>query len=76
MKCDKCNGTTITNEFQILIDKRNNEEKIRTKFCLRCNGTGKLDWIENITGSKTTSKFDDILGHKTTQIKSLKGVWE
>ena len=75
-ECDSCNGTGVTTQFQMLIDRHTKVEKVRTKFCLKCNGTGNLDWIEKITGSKTVTTFNDILQHETTQVKSLEGEWE
>jgi len=42
--CDKCNGVG-------LID--NSAHTVRC--CIKCYGSGKLDWAENITGKKDKS---------------------
>lgn len=44
--CDKCNGrgvNPIKNKFEFPIP------------CNKCQGLGKLDWIENIVGKKSTT---------------------
>ena len=46
--CDKCKGSGISSNKKI--------PKIKY-FCPKCLGFGKLDWIENITGSKNNMFF-------------------
>lgn len=49
--CDKCNGRGLTytpsSKFSITGHMSGDQYK-----CIKCKGTGKLDWIENIVGKK------------------------
>jgi DnaJ-class molecular chaperone len=44
--CPKCKGSGNQADWMHLPDYRVHME------CCHCNGSGKLDWIENITGKK------------------------
>jgi len=44
--CDRCNGVGIVN----------NKEGPGTYYCRKCLGTGKLDWVENVTGKVYNGK--------------------
>lgn len=44
--CPKCNGNTLNN------DPYYDSKDYETWYCDKCNGTGKLDWVENIVGKK------------------------
>jgi len=39
--CNECEGTGFDNKY-----------KWNRRACFKCFGTGKVDWIENITGKK------------------------
>jgi DnaJ-class molecular chaperone len=57
MKCPKCNG-----EGEINIKAK--DKLIYITFylvCNRCNGSGKLDWIDNIIPSIYSVKINSIL---------------
>lgn len=43
--CDKCNGTGCLAELQLRGIVRHDE-------CPKCEGDGKLDWIDNVMGKK------------------------
>ena len=47
--CDKCGGTGRVNNFNPYHPYYSHRRKV---FCPMCQGTGKLDWIENIVGKK------------------------
>lgn len=47
--CSPCKGTGVI----ITTEKRGNGFYQVKTFCEKCNGDGKLDWIENITGKRT-----------------------
>ena len=44
IKCDQCNGTGY--DLKINMTKYLN--------CLKCQGTGKLDWIEAVVGKRNS----------------------
>ena len=48
--CDKCGGTGRINTYS----PYNSYIRARRRkvFCPMCQGTGRLDWIENIVGKK------------------------
>ncbi len=48
--CDKCGGTGRINNHNPYHSFPHSRS--RTVFCPMCQGTGKLDWIENIVGKK------------------------
>jgi hypothetical protein len=57
--CKSCNGTgieEIKNEYVEYYD-RGFVHKVPSLssivFCKKCLGSGKLDWIENVTGKKS-----------------------
>ena len=50
--CSRCNGTgKVYDEF----------ETTRERMCYRCDGEGKLDWIENIFGKKRERTWKEVL---------------
>ena len=50
--CDRCNGITFIKET---IQRGNGFYPVKST-CPKCKGHGKLDWIDNITGSKKNEK--------------------
>jgi hypothetical protein len=50
--CDKCDGKT----FIQYTEKRGNGFYPMKMVCPKCKGHGKLDWVENITGTKKEEK--------------------
>jgi hypothetical protein len=52
--CDKCDGET----FIRYTEERGNGFYPMKMTCPKCNGHGKLDWIENITGTQKDEKSD------------------
>jgi len=48
--CDKCHGTGSIRRANRRCRKRG------LKVCPKCNGSGKLDWIEHITGEHCETK--------------------
>ena len=46
MICDKCNGTGYHNDHAM------NNFSFIDPVCQKCQGSGKVDWISNITGEK------------------------
>ena len=46
MVCNKCDGVGIT---------RKNKHAINV--CSKCQGTGKVDWLENIVGKKSVEEI-------------------
>ena len=46
--CNKCNGSGDDSRYEEFLDK----DKYYYK-CPKCQGEGKLDWIENVVGKKT-----------------------
>lgn len=52
VKCNECNGSG-----EIVIDE---DLSCYTFYiCSKCNGDGKLDWLENIVGKKVKNKPKD-----------------
>ncbi len=49
--CDQCKGTGYPNNNEI--DYNNKFYYNHLDVCDKCNGSGKLDWIENIVGKKS-----------------------
>jgi len=47
--CPKCNGSGL--------DQTRDQTGINKYHCQKCNGTGRLDWIENIIGKRKRSKL-------------------
>jgi len=56
--CDECHGT---GRVRVIRYGRKN----RTRQCPRCNGTGKLDWIEHITGKHYKNLYYMTIRKKT-----------
>ena len=50
VKCDQCDGTGKPGNNLVT-------NSIVPWYCNKCNGTGKLDWIENIRGVKKRELF-------------------
>lgn len=50
--CDSCEGET----FIRYTEQRGKHFYPKKITCPKCNGHGKLDWVENITGTKRTAK--------------------
>jgi len=48
-ECNKCLGVGI---YRFIV----NNKDVYISVCNRCNGTGKLDWIELILGTKSKRK--------------------
>ena len=63
IKCPDCKGTGFNIDFV--------NEIIRYNGCLKCCGTGKLDWIEAIVGKKPQI----IIEKKRLRPRSLKKGW-
>ena len=67
--CDKCKGTGHPN---------NNEIDYKQKdftflwVCNKCNGEGKLDWIEAVVGKK---KLFSVWGQKTMQFSTAEQLY-
>ena len=51
--CSKCKGET----FIRYTEKRGNGFYPMKMMCDKCNGHGKLDWIENITGVQKSAAY-------------------
>jgi len=49
VKCDQCKGTGHPNNNEIDYDQK---YVTYPWVCDKCNGAGKLDWIENIVGKQ------------------------
>lgn len=49
VECKKCKGTGVTNPHA------KKGMALMGYKCLNCDGSGKLDWIENVTGKKFNS---------------------
>lgn len=47
--CNKCGGTK---HIEVKRNPKKSGPYHPTEMCPKCFGTGKLDWIENITGIK------------------------
>ena len=58
MKCTNCNGTGVTDKRVELNTTDTGVTWMTTKMCLRCHGTGEMDWIENIVGKQITDPMD------------------
>jgi len=54
--CDQCIGTGY--ELNIPIERYNAGYYNKHYKCSKCQGEGKLDWVENIVGKKPKIKFD------------------
>lgn len=44
--CSRCNGEECIERDRLWMSNN-------YMLCLKCGGTGKLDWVENIVGKKT-----------------------
>ena len=58
IKCRKCNGKGYTRILKPNLEHKNIGISIDTEFkfiCMFCLGLGKVDWIQAITGNKSTS---------------------
>jgi DnaJ-class molecular chaperone len=69
--CEKCNGTgQIFDRFTL-----------KERMCYRCNGEGKLNWIDNIFGKKQERHWrevlDEIIDNNLMKeyLKRIKGCW-
>ena len=52
MICPRCKGEK-TLKYEVNLHENNNPVNIECyKDCVKCNGTGRLDWIEAIVGKK------------------------
>jgi len=54
--CDQCNGET----FVRYTEQRGKGFYPMKKTCDKCNGTGKLDWIENVVGKEKSTSNETI----------------
>jgi DnaJ-class molecular chaperone len=64
-KCDKCNGSGYQkDEYKVTMNTPSGGEYTMgySRTCLKCHGTGKLDWIETVVGKKIEDlKHDQLL---------------
>ena len=68
--CKHCNGKGVLEKRIELEEIDNGRIWMTTKMCIRCHGTGELDWIENITGKKILDLMDfqlKLQSHPTTE---------
>ena len=50
--CPECKGTG---------NRRKTEEKSSLHFfCFRCNGTGKIDWVQKAMGPQSVNPYDNM----------------
>jgi len=61
VKCDQCEGTGFP-------DNNTNDDMINIFHCEKCDGYGKLDWIEAVLGKKGYY----IWGQKTLKSNQVK----
>jgi hypothetical protein len=54
--CNQCNGETFTR----YTEQRGKGFYPMKKTCDKCNGHGKLDWIENITGIQKSAAYETV----------------
>jgi len=52
--CSKCDGET----FVRYTEQRGKGFYPMKRMCDKCNGHGKLDWIENVTGVQRSSAYE------------------
>lgn len=60
--CDKCKGRKVQKDFVVLWIPGHGFVGGVSYKCVKCHGTGELDWIEKIVGKrgKIEYEFEDI----------------
>lgn len=66
MICEHCKGLGVEDDFRYIQLESN--IVLKTKMCSICLGSGKLDWIEKITGKKRQLKPNDALIEYTEEL--------
>jgi len=65
MICEECKGKGEFLEYTTVYEKFENDEVqpfYKTKMCIKCQGSGTIDWIEKIRG-KTQDVTDNLYPH-------------
>jgi RecJ-like exonuclease len=77
-KCYHCDGTGYRPGFVTVEDWKDRNEKSRSGkvvfdyiLCTHCKGRGKIDWVRNVTGSRSNDIPD--LEELTDEVHKLMG---
>lgn len=66
--CPRCDGVGYRGESRYT-EPNGNLRSYPTNICRKCNGEGKLDWIENVVGKKKPSLKTDWTFEVSNDIK-------
>ena len=73
MICDECSGKGETDKITIIPNYEEGGDFLKTKMCMKCQGSGTIDWIEKIRGKKQDESdplypYVEVLLHDSTII--------